>query len=346
MTTEKQTVFLSGASGFIAQHTIKQLLDAGKFKVIGSVRSEDKANSLAKNFNNNPDLSFVYVKDIAEETAFDEAFKEHGSKLDFVIHSASPFTFDITDINKDLIIPAKVGSAGIFKASVNYAPNLKHFVVTSSYAAINDLLRETDNTYHLNENTWNPMPFDEALANPIFGYCYSKKVAEQTVWKLTEELNAKFNVTAVNPVFVFGPQCFDSSVTKVLNTSCEIVNKFVHSTPETEVDESIKGSYIDVRDIARAHIEPLLDSDKFNGKRLLMDGGRFGNQAIVDVLNTIPQLKGKIAVGTPHKDDDIENQMAVIDNSATKKLLNFEFMNLEQTVKDTALQILKVEGKA
>ena len=345
MSTEKQTVFLSGASGFIAQHIIKQLLDSGKFKVIGSVRSEDKANSLAKNFNKNPNLSFVYVKDIAEETAFDESFKEHGSKLDFVIHSASPFTFDITDINKDLIIPAKVGSAGIFKASVKYASNLKHFVVTSSYAAINDLLRETDNTYHLNENTWNPMPFDEALANPIFGYCYSKKVAEQTVWKLAEELNAKFNVTAVNPVFVFGPQCFDSSVTKVLNTSCEIVNKFAHSTPETEVDESIKGSYIDVRDIARAHVEPLLDSDKFNGKRLLMDGGRFGNQAIVDVLNTIPQLKGKIAVGTPHKEDDIENQMAVIDNNATKKLLNFEFMNLEQTVKDTALQILKVEGK-
>ena len=344
MSSEKQTVFLSGATGFIAQHIIKQLLDSGKFKVIGSVRSEEKATGLAKNFNNS-DLSFVYVKDISSETAFDDAFKQYGSEIDYVVHTASPFHFDIIDINKDLIVPAKIGSTGIFKASVKYAPNLKHFVVTSSYAAMNDFLKETDHNLHLNEQSWNEMSFDQALENPVYGYCYSKKIAEQTVWDLSKELNVKFNVTAVNPVYVFGPQCFDSSVTKVLNTSCEIVNKFVHSTSETEVDESNKASYVDVRDVARAHIEPLLNSEKFNVKRLLMDGGRFGNQSIIDILNEIPQLKGKIPVGTPHRDDDIASQMAVIDNTETKRLLGFEFASLEKTVKDTALQILKVEGK-
>ncbi|OBA25186.1 NAD(P)-binding protein [Hanseniaspora valbyensis NRRL Y-1626] len=344
MSTPKQTVFLSGATGFIAQHIIKQLLDSKKFKVIGSVRSEKKGNSLAKNFNS-PDLSFVYVKDISLETAFDEAFKQYGSEIDYVVHTASPFHFDITDINKDLIIPAKIGSTGIFKASVKYAPNLKHFVVTSSYAAMNDFLKETDHNLHLNEQSWNEMSFDQALENPVFGYCYSKKIAEQTVWDLSKELNVKFGTTAVNPVYVFGPQCFDSSVTKVLNTSCEIVNKFVHINPETEVDESNKASYVDVRDVARAHIEPLLNSEKFNGKRLLMDGGRFGNQSIIDILNEIPQLKGKIPVGTSHRDDDIASQMAVIDNNETKKLLGFQFITLEKTVKDTALQILKVEGQ-
>lgn len=345
MSSEKKTVFLSGATGYIAQHIIKQLLDTQKFKIIGSVRSEEKAQALANNFNNSPDLSFVYVKDIADPKAFDAAFEEHGPKIDFVIHSASPFHFKVTDPKKDLIIPAEIGSAGIFKASVKYATNLKHFVVTSSYAAVFDILREEDKTLQLNEESWNPMEEEQAVTSPVFSYCYSKKVAEQTVWKLAKELNAKFNINAVNPVYVFGPQCFDSSVTKELNTSCEIINKLLHASPETPVDESIKGSFIDVRDVARAHIEPLLNSEKFNGKRLIMDGGRFGNQSIADVLNEIPQLKGKIPVGTPHRDDEIAASMAKIDNSKTKELLGFEFISLEQTVKDTALQVLKHEGR-
>ena len=345
MSAEKQTVFLSGATGFIAQHIIKQLLETQKFKIIGSVRSEEKAEALAKNFNNSPDLSFVYIKDIADPKAFDAAFEEHGSKIDFVIHAASPFHFKVTDPKKDLIIPAEIGSAGIFKASVKYATNLKHFVVTSSYAAVFDILREEDSSLNLNEESWNPMEEEEAVSNPVFSYCYSKKIAEQTVWKLAKELNAKFNINAVNPVYVFGPQCFDSSVTKELNTSCEIINQFVHATPETPIDESIKGSYIDVRDVARAHIEPLLNSEKFNGKRLILDGGRFGNQSVVDILNEIPQLKGKIPVGNPHRDDELSTKMAQVDNSKTKELLGFEFISLTQSVKDTALQVLKHEGK-
>ncbi|XBW35363.1 hypothetical protein QEN19_000928 [Hanseniaspora menglaensis] len=345
MSTEKQTVFLSGITGYIAQHITKQLLDTGKFKVIGSVRSEEKAAALAKNFDNNSDLSFVYVKDISDPAAFDESFKEHGAKFDYVIHSASPFHFNVTDVNKDLIVPAKIGSAGIFKASVKYAPNLKHFVVTSSYAAVFDILRETDTSLKLNEESWNPMEFDQAITNPVFGYCYSKKIAEETIWALNKELNAKFNISAVNPVYVFGPQCFDSSVTKELNTSCEIINQLVHAPVDAEIDETIKGSFIDVRDVARAHIEPLLNSEKFNGQRLIMDGGRFGKQSVADVLNEIPQLKGKIAVGTPHKEDNISSEMAVIDNTKTKELLGFEFTTLEKTVKDTALQILKFEGR-
>ncbi|KAL6927872.1 hypothetical protein ACO0SA_004495 [Hanseniaspora valbyensis] len=344
MSAEKQTVFLSGASGYIAQHTVKQLLDSGKFKVIGSVRSEEKGNSLAKNFNS-PDLSFVYVKDISSETAFDDAFKQYGSEIDYVVHTASPVAFDVTDINKDLIVPAKIGSTGIFKASVKYAPNLKHFVITSSSFAILDLLRENDHSLHLNEQSWNPITYEDSLKDAVQGYCYSKKIAEQTVWKLGKELNVKFGITAINPTYVLGPQCFDSSVTSVLNVSCEFVNKLIHSKSDSEIDKTFVGPNIDVRDVARAHIEPLLNSEKFNGQRLLLSNGRFGAQSIVDILNEIPQLKGKIAVGTPHSDDDILNRMSVINNEKTKELLGFEFISLEKSIKDTASQILKVEGK-
>ncbi|XBW36593.1 hypothetical protein QEN19_002165 [Hanseniaspora menglaensis] len=345
MSTEKQTVFLSGITGYIAQHITKDLLETGKFKIIGSIRSEEKAKALAANFNNNADLSFVYVKDVADPAAFDESFKEHGAKIDYVIHSASPFHFNVTDVNKDLIVPAEIGSAGIFKASVKYAPNLKHFVVTSSYAAVSDAASDLDSSKTFNEESWNTGSFEDAIKNPVDGYYYSKTVAEKTIWKLAKELDAKFGVTAVNPSFVFGPQCFDSAATGTLNTSCEFINGFVHSSPTDEVNGTIKGGFIDVRDVSKAHVAPLLNSSKFNGQRLIMSSARFGNQSLVDVLNEIPQLKGKIAVGTPHRDDNVASELAAVNNDKTKELLGFEFTSLKKTVTDTALQILKVEGK-
>ena len=42
------TVFVSGASGFIAQTLVKQLIEKG-YKVVGTVRSNEKGNSLKEN---------------------------------------------------------------------------------------------------------------------------------------------------------------------------------------------------------------------------------------------------------------------------------------------------------
>lgn len=345
MSTEKETVFLSGATGYIAQHIVRELLATGKFKVIGSARSEEKVKRLAENFGNHPDLSFVYIKELANPTAFDEVFKTHGPIIDYVIHSASPLVINPQDVNKDLIIPAKNGTVGIFNASAKYATNLKHFVLTSSYAAVGDFLRENDHSLTLNEESWNPMPFEQAVTQPMLGYCYSKKVAEKSLWDLRKELEVSFNVTTVNPTYVYGPQCFDSSVSKELNVSCQIINNLVHLPFGETVDESVTGCFIDVRDVAKVHVEAILNSKKYDGKRLLLDGGKFGNQSIVDVLNEIPSLKGKIAVGTPHRDDDIADKTVVVDTSKTKELLGFKYISLNKSVKDTALQIIKYDEK-
>lgn len=345
MSTEKQTIYISGITGYIAQHITLELLKLGKFKVIGSVRNEEKAKILAKNFNNNSDLSFDYVTDIAASDAFENSFKKYGESLDFIIHTASPFTFEVKDVQKDLIDPAKIGSENIFKAAVKYAPNLKHFVVTSSFAAIVNRATASNPKTVFNEDSWNPFTLADGLQNPGNGYTYSKTIAEKTIWKLADSLKVKFGVSAVNPVLVLGPQAFDSNVSSKLNTSCEFVNKYVHSKLGDEVPKGFSGAAVDVRDVAKAHVAPLLDSQKFNKKRLFMTDKNFSNQIFVDILNTLPELRGKIAVGTPHKDDSIAKKSAKLDNTKTRSLLDFDFIEIEKSVRDTALQILKVEGK-
>lgn len=56
-----------------------------------------------------PSLSFEYVPDMVEETAFTEVFKRNNNEFDYVLHTASPVDFAVKDIQKELIDPAVHG---------------------------------------------------------------------------------------------------------------------------------------------------------------------------------------------------------------------------------------------
>lgn len=55
-----------------------------------------------------------------------------------VIHTASPYHFHAQDA-QELLVPAITGTTGILKSVQKYAPLVKRVVVTSSFAAINDV---------------------------------------------------------------------------------------------------------------------------------------------------------------------------------------------------------------
>ena len=121
-------VLLTGGSGFIAVHVLEALLAQGH-SVVTTVRSETKAQMLRDTFPNygKDKLDFTIVPDIAEEGAFDEAVKSD-PPFEWVIHTASPFHFNITDTKKDLLDPAIIGTTGILKAIKKSAPSVKRVV--------------------------------------------------------------------------------------------------------------------------------------------------------------------------------------------------------------------------
>ena len=49
-------------------------------------------------------VTFVYVTDIATPGAFDHVFEEREG-FNYIIHTASPVTFNVEDVKKDLIDP-------------------------------------------------------------------------------------------------------------------------------------------------------------------------------------------------------------------------------------------------
>lgn len=134
-------VLLTGGSGFIAVHVLEALLAQGH-SVVTSVRSETKAQMLRDTF---PDvgkdrLDFVFVADIAQEGAFDEAVKSD-PPFEWALHTASPFHFNITDTKKDLLDPAIIGTTGFLKAIKKNAPTVKRVVSTSDFF-LNELCRQ------------------------------------------------------------------------------------------------------------------------------------------------------------------------------------------------------------
>lgn len=65
------------------------------FKVVATVRSQEKAEKIKALHGNSDRLSFVIVKDIAVKGAFDDALKGK-PPYDSVIHTASPFHFNVS----------------------------------------------------------------------------------------------------------------------------------------------------------------------------------------------------------------------------------------------------------
>lgn len=79
------------------------------YQVTASVRSASKAQQiLALHPSWKDKVTFVYVTDVAAPGAFDHVFKEQEG-FNFVIHTASPVTFTVKDVQKDLIDPAVNG---------------------------------------------------------------------------------------------------------------------------------------------------------------------------------------------------------------------------------------------
>ncbi len=123
----------TGGTGFIAAHVLDVLLERGH-SVVTTVRSSEKGQSILKNHPNVPKdkLDFVIVEDIAKPGAFDKAIVSH-PPFEIVIHTASPFHFNVTDPQKELLDPAVIGTTGILKSIKQHAPTVKRVVRNPQY---------------------------------------------------------------------------------------------------------------------------------------------------------------------------------------------------------------------
>lgn len=336
-----RTVFLTGATGFIAQNIVKTLIE-NDYNVVGTVRTEAKGDHLTKLLNSEK-FKYEIVPDISVEGAFDEALSKH-PEATVLLHTASPFFYDTTDPENDLVLPAIRGTKNIMKAVTKFGKNIERFVITSSDAAIYSAEDEQDATKSFDELSWNNITYEESLTDGVTAYYGAKSFAEKAAWEYIEKNPGFPALTAVNPVYVFGPQAFDSEVKDVLNVSNELINSLIKLGPNDKF-EIDKGGFVDVRDVAKAHVLAF-EKEETIGKRLFLTNGQFSSQMMIDIINeNFPELKGKIPVGEPGTGPEHIKSLGRVDNSKTKQLLGFEFSSLDKIVVDTIKQVLAKKSK-
>ncbi|MBL1430873.1 MAG: aldehyde reductase [Robiginitomaculum sp.] len=247
----KQTVLVTGASGFIAKHCIIKLLNEG-YKVRGSVRSADKVDKVRNALADHCDvsnLSFVEL-DLMSDIGWAEAV----DGCSFVQHVASPFPSSEPDNEDDLIVPAREGALRAMKFAA--AAGVKRVVLTSSMAAIayGDQTREAG---PFTEKDWTNTNSD------IGAYIKSKAIAERAAWDFMETDTAgDMQLSVINPGGVLGPL-----VDNTWSSSGEIVRKLLRR--EMPACPRIAFAMIDVRDVADAHFEAMIRPEAA-GERFLL----------------------------------------------------------------------------
>jgi len=235
-------VLVTGATGFVAGWLVKKLLEEG-ITVHAAVRNPDKLekiahlNELAKNSLG----SIVYFKsDLLQEGSYQEAM----AGCELVFHTASPFTSDFKDPQKELIDPAVKGTANVLETAKK-TDSVKRVVVTSSCAAIYTDATECAAAPNgmLTEEIWN-----STASLHYQPYYYSKTLAEKKAWQITESQN-QFDLVTINPSFVLGPMLNPAFTT---SESFSILKQMGDGSMKAGAPRMGVG-LVDVRDVAEAH---------------------------------------------------------------------------------------------
>ncbi|MFT3723166.1 MAG: aldehyde reductase [Hyphomonadaceae bacterium] len=270
-------VLVTGASGFLAQHIILQLLAKGH-SVRGTLRSLKRAEAvrgvLAAHDPRAKDIEFVEA-DLSSDAGWAEAAKG----CEFVQHIASPFPAVHPKDEMELIRPARDGALRVLKAAK--AAGVKRVVMTSSMAAI--AYGHGDKRAEVSDETmWsNPEGPDNTP------YTKSKTIAERAAWDYVNGEGKGLELVAINPTGILGP-----ALSKDVSTSLEIPIRLLNG--KTPGLPRIGFSFVDVRDVAECHVKAM-ELPQAAGQRFLATEGFLWFTEAADILRkAIPSYDSKI----------------------------------------------------
>jgi dihydroflavonol-4-reductase len=239
----KSMVLVTGASGLVGLHLIKQLSIEGY-----SVRALYHSN-LTKTLPETVDNQIEWVNcDILNVNQLDEAFKG----IRTVYHCAAIVSYDPRYAERMMEINVE-GTANVINIALEH--QVDKLVYMSSIASLGN---ETYPTLVTEKSEWD-------TNEPHSQYAISKQKAEMEVWRgIAEGLNA----VIVNPAIILGEGDWEKSSTNLFQL---VYNEFPYYT-------SGETAWVDVKDVV--NIMMILMNSTISGEQFILSAGNYSYQTI------------------------------------------------------------------
>ncbi|KAJ5601197.1 NAD dependent epimerase/dehydratase [Penicillium lagena] len=349
-------VLLTGANGFVASHILSILIDRGYF-VTATVRSQRKADDIIKVHPTwKGKVEFAIVADFSSSRPFDHLFQSAKAPFNYVVHTASPVTFQASDIQKEIIEPAVIGTTEILKAAHHHGGTvLKRFILLgSAVSVLNSFEDESREGKRYTEKDWNPtqVTAEQAIErkDTVLGYNVSKIRGEAAAWEFMKQNSPSFDLVVINPDIIIGPMIHQIEGPKSINET----NKFAIASFIDGTHKEIQGvtfpfyHFVDVRDVAQSHVDALENPAAAN-QRILLVSGLITPQLVVNIIRkNFPALRDRVPEGDPSQilppgvhptGFDMRQSLTILANGT--KDGKWEYIGLEASVTDAVESMIK-----
>ncbi|MGB6744055.1 MAG: aldehyde reductase [Terracidiphilus sp.] len=273
------TVLVTGGSGFIGSHAILALLAEGHVvrATVRNLKREGDVRAMLKQGGAEPGGRLTFF---AADLEKDAGWAEAAAGCEYVLHVASPLPPHLPKHEDELIVPAREGALRVLRAARD--AGVKRVVLTSSFAAIG--YGHSSQSALFNETDWTDINGGEMTA-----YTKSKTLAERAAWDFIAREGGGLELSAVNPVGVFGPVLGADYSASIL-----LVQRLM--------DGALPGcprlcfGVVDVRDVVDLHVRAMTHPAA-QGERFLAVAGDF--MWMADIARVLKERMGADARRVP-----------------------------------------------
>lgn len=234
-----------------------------------------------------------------------------------------------------MIIPAINGVDSILKAAAT-SPKVKRIVITSSFASVLDAGRKAPPYFTYTGDDWNPLSYEESVdpeTSAVIAYRGSKKFAELKAWDFIAKEKPSFDLVTLCPPMTFGPIRHPVTNVDALNESNKML--FNIASGETPLPVARVPFWIDVRDLAKAHVEALLRPEAGGKRYIPASPERFTYSKAASIIGS----HFSWAADNVSKEVQAPDESHGVDGETAGRELGLDYIPFTRTVIDLITQV-------
>lgn len=276
----KETVLVTGGTGFVGVHCILQLLQKG-YAVRTTLRSMKRKEDVIGMLKNGGASSFGDLEFFEADLLKDDNWDVAARGCRYVLHIASPIYLAPPKNEEEMIRPAVDGTLRVLTAARD--AGVKRVVMTSNFGAVG--YSHTDMRAEITEKEWTD-PNQKGLST----YNKSKVLAERAAWDFISQEGRGMELSVINPVAIFGP-----SLGPDLSSGFGLLKNLFDG--KMKAVPNMTFNIIDVRDVADLHIRAMTYPEAAGQRFLALAGGILSLPEIARLLKErMPAVAGRVSL--------------------------------------------------